>query len=105
MKTSSGVEIQLHAFLTSALDGGEWSASPTGCFTPRETAPGTHWIGGWVGRIAAVDAVAKRIKDFHCPCPESDSGRLACNPVTILTELPRILIAYMHTTRMTGEFL
>jgi hypothetical protein len=27
--------------LTSALDGGEWSASRTGLFTPRERAPGT----------------------------------------------------------------
>jgi hypothetical protein len=34
--------------LTSALDGGEWSASRTGRFTPRERAPGTHWMGGWV---------------------------------------------------------
>jgi hypothetical protein len=29
--------------LTSALDGGEWSASRLGRFTPRERAPGTHW--------------------------------------------------------------
>jgi hypothetical protein len=28
--------------LTSALDGGEWSASRPGRFTPSETAPGTH---------------------------------------------------------------
>jgi hypothetical protein len=28
--------------LTSALDGGEWSASHPGRFTPRERAPGTH---------------------------------------------------------------
>jgi hypothetical protein len=33
--------------LTSALHGGEWSASRSGRFTPRERAPGTHWIGGW----------------------------------------------------------
>jgi hypothetical protein len=32
--------------LTSALDGGEWSASRPGCFTTRERAPGTHWIRG-----------------------------------------------------------
>jgi hypothetical protein len=38
-----GVEIQLHAFLTSILDGGEWSASRSGRFTPRERALGTHW--------------------------------------------------------------
>jgi hypothetical protein len=35
--------------LTSALDGSEWSASHTGRFIPKEKAPGTHWIGGWVG--------------------------------------------------------
>jgi hypothetical protein len=28
--------------LTSALDGGEWSASHLSCFIPRERAPGTH---------------------------------------------------------------
>jgi hypothetical protein len=32
-------------FLTSALDGGEWSASRPGRFTPRERTPRTHWIG------------------------------------------------------------
>jgi hypothetical protein len=42
-------------FLTSALDGGEWSASRTGRFTPRERAPDTHWIGGWVGPRAGLD--------------------------------------------------
>jgi hypothetical protein len=36
-------------FLTATLDGGEWSASRTGHFTPRERAPSTHWIKGWVG--------------------------------------------------------
>jgi hypothetical protein len=35
-------------FLTSALVGGQWSASRPGRFTPGERAPGTHWIGGWV---------------------------------------------------------
>jgi hypothetical protein len=34
-------------FLTLALDGGEWSASHPCRFTPAETAPLTHWIGGW----------------------------------------------------------
>jgi hypothetical protein len=34
--------------LTLALDGGEWSASHPCHFTPRETAAGTHCIGGWV---------------------------------------------------------
>jgi hypothetical protein len=36
-------------FLTSALDGGEWSASSTCRFTPGDRQPGTYCIGGWVG--------------------------------------------------------
>jgi hypothetical protein len=32
--------------LTSARDGGEWSALRPGRFTPEERTPGTHWIGG-----------------------------------------------------------
>jgi hypothetical protein len=36
-------------FLTSALDGGEWSASRPGRFTPEERAPDTHWLGHQVG--------------------------------------------------------
>jgi hypothetical protein len=42
-------------FLTSALEGGDWSASHPCCFTPRERAPGTHGIGCWVGPRAIVD--------------------------------------------------
>jgi hypothetical protein len=46
--------------LTLALDGGEWSASRSGRFTPRERAPVTHWIRGWVGPRAVLDAMVKR---------------------------------------------
>jgi hypothetical protein len=34
-----GVKLQLHAFLTSTLDGGEWSASRRGRFTPQGKSP------------------------------------------------------------------
>jgi hypothetical protein len=34
-----GVDVKLQAFLTSALDGDEWSASRAGRFNPREKAP------------------------------------------------------------------
>jgi hypothetical protein len=56
--------------MTSALDGGEWSASRHGRFTPRETAPGTHWIEGWVGPRAVLDAVVKR----KIPNPRRESN-------------------------------
>jgi hypothetical protein len=46
--------------LTSALDGGEWSASRPGRFTSRERAPGIHGIGGWLGPRAVLDTVVKR---------------------------------------------
>jgi hypothetical protein len=36
--------------LTSALDGGEWSALPSYRFNPTVRAPRTHWIGGFSGR-------------------------------------------------------
>jgi hypothetical protein len=35
-------------------------ASRPGRFISRERATGTHWIGGWVGPIAVLDAVVKR---------------------------------------------
>jgi hypothetical protein len=41
-------------------DGGEWSVSRTGRFTPREKARRTHWIGGWVSPRAGLDAVVER---------------------------------------------
>jgi hypothetical protein len=44
MKAYVGVDVQIHIFLTSALAGGEWSASRPGRFTPGERVPGIHWI-------------------------------------------------------------
>jgi len=44
--------------LTSAVDGDEWLGSRPGRFTVKERDPGTHWIGGWVGPKAVLDAVA-----------------------------------------------
>jgi hypothetical protein len=57
----AGVEVQLHTFLTSALDGGEWSVSRPGRFIPTERGPGTHSTGGWGGGGRPVrDAVVSR---------------------------------------------
>jgi hypothetical protein len=56
--------------LTSALDGGEWSAPRPGRFTPRERAPGSYWIGGWVGLRAVLNAAVKR----KIPSPRRESN-------------------------------
>jgi len=42
MKTYGGVEVKLHTFLTSALDGGERWASRPGRHSPEERAPRTR---------------------------------------------------------------
>jgi hypothetical protein len=59
MKTYKGVDIWIHVFYTSALVGGEWSASLPGRFTPGERAPDTHWIGGLVNPRAGLDDMEK----------------------------------------------
>jgi hypothetical protein len=64
--------------LTLALDGGEWSASRPGLFTPRERASGTHWIG-WVGPRAILDAVVK--KKIPSPCQELNPRTPIVQPI------------------------
>jgi hypothetical protein len=44
---------------------------------PRERAPRTNWIGGWVGLRAVLDAVVKR----KIPSPSRES-----NPRTLIVE-------------------
>jgi hypothetical protein len=60
MKMYGGVEGELHAFLISALDRGECSASLLGRFNQEERATDIHWIWGCVGPRLGLDAVAKR---------------------------------------------
>jgi hypothetical protein len=51
--------------LDLALDGCEWCVSGPGRFTPGDTAPGTHWIGGWVHPKASLDVA--EIKKMFTP--------------------------------------
>jgi hypothetical protein len=49
MKTYEGVDVWIHAFLISALVGGEWSASSPDCFIPGDKTPRYPWdmrLGG-----------------------------------------------------------
>jgi hypothetical protein len=85
--------------LTSALDGGEWSASQPGRFTPGKIAPGTHCRGEWVGFRAGLDAVEKRTK---LPFQESKAGRPAHRhadlaiPTSLIEVLFGILLAWSN---------
>jgi hypothetical protein len=60
MKAYGGMDVLIHIFLTSALVGGEWSASRAFHFIPEERAPGTHWIGGSVDPRAGLDDLEDR---------------------------------------------
>jgi hypothetical protein len=61
METYGVVEVQLHAFLTSALDESEWSASSPGRFTSAERESGTHRRGGRVDPRVCLEALKRKI--------------------------------------------
>jgi hypothetical protein len=87
--------------LTSSLDGGEWSASRPGRFTPREGAPCTHWIGGWVGPRIVLDAVVKR--KIPSPRRESNPGTQIVQPVAQLCT-DWAVMAQLHVGLTTFKF-
>jgi hypothetical protein len=60
MQAYGGVNVWIHIFVTSALVGGEWSASRTYRFSLREEPPHSHCTGGWVDLRAGLDEVEKR---------------------------------------------
>jgi hypothetical protein len=63
-----------YSFSTSALDGGEWSASrPSRALPLGKGPPSTHWTGGWVGPRAGLDAEARR--KILCLCWGLNPGR------------------------------
>jgi hypothetical protein len=75
---------------SSTLDRGEWPASRTGRFTPRERTPGTHWIAGGVGPRVGLDAVTKRKKSFPLPGLEPTVMHFVAQRYA--TELSRLLV-------------
>jgi hypothetical protein len=64
-----------YSFLTLALDGVEWSASPPGRALSRGNARplGTHCTGGWVGLRAGLDTEVRG--KILCPCRGSNPDR------------------------------
>jgi hypothetical protein len=92
-----GVEVELHSFLTSAPEEAEveWSASCPGHFNPRERAPSMHWIGSRVGFKTCLGMVAKRKKSLHFPFQELNPSNPPCSLITILTELPHLILVYI----------
>jgi hypothetical protein len=69
MKTCGGSGGIAPTFLTSALDGGEWSTSRPCRFTPGKGPSGSRWMGGWVDPT--------KVKRIILYCRESNPGRPA----------------------------
>jgi hypothetical protein len=65
MKTWWGIEAHLHAFLTSVLDGGDWSASRPGRFTHEERVPLYPMDGRLGGPQNRSGARCRRGKSHH----------------------------------------
>jgi hypothetical protein len=75
----------MHVLLTSALVGGEWSASRPSCFISRETSLGIRLIGGCVDPRTGLDDVQKRkllnlprleLRNLGCPARSQSLYRL-----------------------------
>jgi hypothetical protein len=63
LKEYGTVKVQLHQFLTSALDVGEQPALRHGHFAPGQSA--YSWIGRWMSPRAGLDTLEKR--KISCP--------------------------------------
>jgi len=85
------VEVQLHIFLTSALDGDEWSASDPDCFNPGENPP---LDTGWVGSRPCLNGLEKKHLD---PAKSWTLIRQWSSLATLSTELSWLLIIYSDT--------
>jgi hypothetical protein len=63
VKVYEGVELWRHSFLTSAVDGGEWSVARADRLILGERASSTPCIGGWVDPRASLDGQFSKKKN------------------------------------------
>jgi hypothetical protein len=60
MQTCVRMNVQLHTFLTLALDEGEWLAS-----CPGRINSGAYWIRSWMGPRFDVNSVNKKFLHYR----------------------------------------
>ena len=84
MKPYRGSRIQLHSFLTSALDGGGWSTLCPGQSTSGKNLS-IQWIGSWVDPRATLNDLKKR--KTLVPARIQMLDHPACNLFTLATPL------------------
>jgi hypothetical protein len=85
------MEVYIHAFLTLALDGDDWSASSPNRSAARWNLPSSHGVGGRVGPTVCRVALPKRRKVLTLPWIKARLlDCVALSPVTIPSELSRL---------------
>jgi hypothetical protein len=85
-----GVDVQLQTFLTSVLDGGDWSDSRPGRHIPKYRVLSIQSIRGWVGPAAGLGVVTERKYPFLAPDENLIPSRPACSLVTTQTRLKQM---------------
>jgi hypothetical protein len=70
---------------------------------PPEKAPGTHWIGGWVGPRAVLEAVVKRKipsprrkSNPRTPIVPPEASDILCSSVNVLYTVLDIPYMKLH---------
>jgi hypothetical protein len=100
--------------LTSALVGGEWSASCPCRFNLGKRAPGTHWIGGWVGPRASLDDVEKRkfltipglvLRPLDRPASCQQLSRILVLVAVVVDMYYEMIHSYIHEALFLPVFL
>jgi len=88
MTTYGGVEVYFHTFLTSILDGGEWSQLhfPAALSPGKETPVSVRYVAGW-----APESI--------CSCRESNPALSARSLVTVFMYL--LYILHISSTYMS----
>jgi hypothetical protein len=87
--------------LTSAVDGGGRSVSHSGYALPLGMGSVTHWIGGWVGLRASLDAEARG--KILCPC--QDRIRHSVRSHSNVTHYSEVPVAGYHGYTVCYEML
>jgi hypothetical protein len=102
MKVYWGVEVYLHAFSTSTLDGSGWTVLRTGHFTPKERAPDTHTLDRRLGGHQSRSGRGGEDKNSH---PLSGLEHPIIQPVAqcCTTELSRLHILNNYCVYFASE--
>jgi hypothetical protein len=108
------MEEMLHAFLISALDGGEWSVSRSSCFTPEEElrAPSAYWVEAewiqepvWSSEKSLPETkpqlfshVVSHLTDWICWCRHKNQNKKYEQKWIILTSIGPVHNCYCKGT-------